>query len=47
MTPRRLAELLDHNPALQLLSLELLRDDIGETELEARLGFVLNLEAER
>ena len=42
-----LAELLDHNPALQLLSLELLRDDIGETELEARLGFVLNLEAER
>jgi len=42
-----LAELLDENPALLLESLELTRDDIGTTELEARLRFVLNLETAR
>jgi hypothetical protein len=39
-----LAEVLDGNPALRLESLELTRDNIEETELEARLRFVLNLE---
>jgi hypothetical protein len=42
-----LAEVLDANPALLLESLELARDEIGETELEARLHFVLNLETTR
>jgi len=36
---------LDENPALRLESLELRRDDIETTDLEARLRFVLNLEA--
>jgi hypothetical protein len=40
-----LAEVLDDNPALELESLELTREDIGTTELEAHLRFVLNLEA--
>jgi len=40
-----LAEMLDENPALRLESLELRRDDIETTDLEARLRFVLNLEA--
>ncbi len=39
-----LAEVLDDNPALLLESLELRRDDIAATELDARLRFVLNLE---
>lgn len=39
-----LAEVLDDNPALALESLDLTRDNIEETELEARLRFVLNLE---
>jgi len=39
-----LAEVLDENPALLLESLELARDDIAATQLEARLRFVLNLE---
>jgi len=42
-----LAEVLDENPALLLESLELTRDDIASTELEARLRFVLNLETTR
>lgn len=42
-----LAEVLDDNPALRLESLELRRDDIGSTELDARLRFVLNLETSR
>jgi hypothetical protein len=42
-----LAELLDENPALALENLELARDDIAATELEARLRFVLNLETTR
>lgn len=39
-----LADVLDENPALTLESLELTRDRIEETELEARMRFVLNLE---
>ena len=39
-----LADVLDENPALILESLELVRDSIEETELEARMRFVLNLE---
>ncbi|MDD5391047.1 MAG: hypothetical protein PHD37_17050 [Gallionellaceae bacterium] len=42
-----LAEVLDDNPALRLESLELRRDDIAATELDARLRFVLNLETAR
>ncbi|MDP2833554.1 MAG: GspMb/PilO family protein [Pseudomonadota bacterium] len=42
-----LAEVLDENPALLLESLELRRDDIGATELDARLRFMLNLETAR
>ncbi len=42
-----LAEVLEKNPALLLESLELTRDDIGATQLDARLRFVLNLEAAR
>lgn len=42
-----IAEALDDNPSLSLDSLELTRDDIGVTELEARPRFVLNLEAAR
>ena len=39
-----LADVLDDNPALLLESLELSREDIAATELEARPRFVLNLE---
>jgi hypothetical protein len=42
-----LAEVLDENPALGLESLELARDDIESTQLEARLRFLLNLETAR
>jgi hypothetical protein len=42
-----LAEVLDENPALALERLELTRDDIGSTELEARLRFMLNLDTTR
>jgi len=42
-----LAEVLDDNPALALETLELSRDDIESTQLEARLRFMLNLETAR
>ncbi len=42
-----LAEVLNDDPALLLEHLELTREDIATTDLEAHLRFVLNLEAPR